>query len=203
MNRIKNSLITFSALATLVTIIAAVTSGTTQGQSGPSSSKDVSVVNTPTVNLTEQSKVGIDPTQNTVKVDQSEREPVMIDLGGFQLVDAQANSHKTGTFLIPEGKRLVVEHVYGNAFAGASAPPEFLLRSVPAQASEFSLPLSHITHVVPTTGNPYVFSITQPVKFYVANPAGDGVARGVDIWGSDFGGGSRPVYLSGYLEPLP
>jgi hypothetical protein len=101
MNRIKNSLIAFAGLSALIVIIAAVTSGTTQAQSGSTTSKDVNVVHTPsvnvanspgvraqqagpwnvsldgtpTVNLTERASVGIDPNRNTVKLDESAREP--------------------------------------------------------------------------------------------------------------------------------
>jgi hypothetical protein len=51
MNRIKNSLIAFAGLSALIAIIAAVTRSTTQGQSEGTSSKDVSVINTPSVNV--------------------------------------------------------------------------------------------------------------------------------------------------------
>jgi len=142
----------FAGLSTLIAIVAAQT--TSQGQSVTPSSKDVSVINTltvnvgnsPTVNIAASASVGIDPARNTVKVVGPAREPVMIDLGVFQVADVQAHAYRTDTLLVPEGKRLVVERVYGEAYAfGGGNPVEFSIRStVSGQVlPEFSLLLPH------------------------------------------------------------
>ena len=214
MNRIKNSLIAFAGLSVLIAVIAGQTQGTSQGQSGGASSKDVSVINTPTVNvansptvnIAENASVGIDPARNTVKVVGASREPVMIDLGVFQLVDGQAYAYRTDTFLIPEGKRLVVEQVYGESYAAAGNPVEFSIRStVSGQVMpEFSLLLPHTIQTSQSTGNPYKYFITQPVKLYVTNPIDDGKVHGVEVFSVDMAGGptTKHIYLAGYLEPL-
>ena len=220
MNRIKNSLIAFACLSALIAIIAVLTPRSTQGQAGSTTSKEVSVVNTPTVNvanspavraqqggnwtvnLAEGASVGIDPARNKVKVDDSTREPVTISLGLFHVAGQQ--TYVTDTFLVPEGKRLVVEHVYGNVVRVGNAPAEFFLRTVvPGHGAELNLPLSYTTTTWPLSGEIYTFCFTQPVKLYVANPTDDGKEWGIDVFSIDHGGTARPVLVSGYLEPLP
>lgn len=211
MNQIKSSLIAFAGLLALIAILAALTSNTTKGQSGGVQSKDVNVVNSPvvraqqdshwSVNLADNASVGIDPARNKVKLDDSTREPVTISLGSFHV--AGQETYVTDTFLIPEGKRLVVEHVYGNVLRSGTDPAEFWLRTfVPGQVAELSLPLSYTTTTLPLTGEIYSFCFTQPVKIYVANPADDGKSWGIDVFSVDQGNGGRVVF-SGYLEPLP
>ncbi|HET8781421.1 MAG TPA: hypothetical protein VFM63_03305 [Pyrinomonadaceae bacterium] len=172
MNRIKNALIVLAGLSALSIFVAVLTPRSIQGQGGGA---------------------------NKVKVDEAIREPVTISLGSFQV--AGQETFATETFLVPEGKRLVVEHLYGSV-VGSGDLPQFWLRTVvPGQGSALSLPLSYTTTAWPGAGDTFNFCFTQPVKAYVANPTDDGKAWGIDVFAADHGNGR--VVFSGYLEPLP
>ena len=220
MKRIKNSLIALAGTLALLAVVAAFTPGTTQGQSGGTPSKDVNVVNTPTVNarqdgdwsvkLADGASVGLDPARNTVKVDESARDPVTIVFDGLEIVPTFIPLYKTDTFLIPEGKRLVVEHVYGRVTRdeNQTAPPRFALQyqTVPSSSDPGDTKLFQLSYAPePTLDAGYVraFSITQPAKIYVSNPARDGKDWGLDLLSYFHGHADDPITLSGYLEPIP
>jgi hypothetical protein len=202
LNRFKNSLIALAGTLALIAVVAAFTPGTTQGQSGSTPPKDVTVVNTPTVNLAEGARVGIDPARNTVKVDESAREPVTINLE--DLIQTSPNFYSTKKFLIPKGKRLVIEHIYGGAFRteATTSLPEFHLRSWFGDSPVSYLKLSYTQQPGLDSGSIVKFSFTQPVKFYVSNPADDAYDWRVSLTSFNHGPG-EDIFLSGYLEPLP
>jgi hypothetical protein len=211
-NRIKNSLIALAGTLALIAVVAAFTPGTTQGQSGGTPSKDVNVVNTPAVSarqdgdwsvkLADGASVGIDPARNTVKVDESAREPVTINLE--DLIQTSPNFYSTKKFLIPKGKRLVIEHIYGGASRteATTSLPEFHLRSWFGDSPVSFLKLSYTQQPGLDSGSIVKFSFTQPVKFYVSNPADDAHDWKVSLTSFNHGPG-EDIFISGYLEPLP
>ena len=121
MDKIKNLIIVFFGITVLVGLIGAVVPTTTQGQGG-GSSKDVNVVNSPTVQAQQSGawNVGITGTP-TVNIDSTTANPVWVrdvndarqpylsqTFADFTAGEATAS----GTFsVVPTGKRLVVEHV--------------------------------------------------------------------------------------------
>ena len=221
MNRIKNSLIALAGTLALIGVIAALTSSPTRGQGGGTPSKDVSVVNTPAVNvvntpavsarqegswsvaLAEGASVGIDPARNKVKLDESAREPVTINLQS--LVETSPNFYSTDKFPIPEGKRLVVEHIYGSANRNEATTflPKFELRSWFGDSPVSILELSYTQQPRLDNGGIGRFLFTQPVTFCVSNPADDGLAWKVSVTSFYHGWPGPEVIISGYLEPLP
>ena len=146
MNKLKNALIAFAGLLSLIGAIALLTPHASYSQSG-SKISDVNVVNTPnvnaqqrgawnvaingtpTVNLAASSSVGINPSSNTVHVASSSREPVYItqalavtDVFQKQLEITLENGVGQGStsFTVPADKLLVIEDVSGFANMGQS-----------------------------------------------------------------------------------
>jgi hypothetical protein len=94
------------------------------GQTG--SYKDVNVVNTPNVNVVNTPTVGIDPTKNTVRLANTQTDPLAVMVVGgtvrrpFQArvnltIPSGANAD-SATLSIPAGKRLVIEDVSAITF---------------------------------------------------------------------------------------
>jgi hypothetical protein len=113
----RKSIVTFSVLTLCFANLA-------YGQT--SSSKDVNVVNTPSVNVINTPAVGIDPTKNTVRLTNTESDPLAVTVVGgaarrpFQArvnlqIPAGAN-FDSATLAIPAGKRLVIEDVSALTF---------------------------------------------------------------------------------------
>ena len=94
------------------------------GQAG--ASKDVSVVNTPNVNVVNTPTVGIDPAKNTVRVVNTQSDPLPVTVVGravrrpFQarvnLSISPGGNSSIVTLPIPAGKRLVIEDVSALTF---------------------------------------------------------------------------------------
>ena len=97
MNKIKNSNKVFLGIL-LAGLFGAVIPITAQGQTG-ANSKDVNVTNTPTVTLATGATVGINPANNTVKLDVNA--PVTVRAEGALLIYDQ-------TISIPEGVTPIV-----------------------------------------------------------------------------------------------
>ena len=219
MKRLKNSLATFACLSALVSLIAVLTPSATRGQGGGVTTKDVNVVNTPEVTVANSPAVRAQQEgawsvslkgSPTVRVDESAREPVTIAFDGLEIVPTFIPLYKTETFLIPEGKRLVVEHVYGRVTRDddQTAPPRFALRyqTVPGSPNPGDTKLFQLSYAPePTLDAGYVraFSITQPAKIYASNSARDGKSWGLDLLSYFHGHADDPITLSGYLEPIP
>jgi hypothetical protein len=154
MYQLKNSLTAFIGLCALVGMIAAVTPATSYGSGDASSAKDVNVANTPNVqvvnspvvksrqegpwNVSVNGSVGIDPQGNSVQIANTPSNPVLTREVGAATQPFHANLSVSipegadrGTsmpFVVPAGKRLVVEQVSGRAFVGA--PGTLLLTSL-------------------------------------------------------------------------
>lgn len=224
-NRTKNSFIALAGTLALVAIAAAFTPGTTQGQSGSTPSKDVTVVNTPNVNVVNSPMVSVANSpivraqqegawsvslagSPTVKVDDSAREPLTIDLG--EMTEFTQGGYATAAFPVPEGKRFVVEHVYASA-QPPSQNPGFVHFQIEFLTEDYSFyrryPVSHTTQTYFNSDPPKAerFVVAPQQKLYLPNPAADGKSPGLRLTMYTPGSSwlSAPVAVSGYLEPLP
>lgn len=122
MKKLKNSLIVFAGLMTMVGFIALTTpiSGRGQANNAPPT-RDVNVVNTPSVNV-----VNTASSPALVRdVGAPVRTPVQIGVNVF--ISFGETSRLSDIYTVPEGKRLVIEHValkcdtldVGNAVRGS------------------------------------------------------------------------------------
>ena len=112
-------------IAVIALAIAVPQTSYTQG----TRSKDVNVVNTPTVNLGASSIVGINPSSNTVQVASSSREPVLtmqtltaqfVFQKYLEIDLAEGQFEGTTEFTVPTGLLLVIDNVGGVASVGAT-----------------------------------------------------------------------------------
>ena len=122
MKKIKNSLIAFASLIAVVGLFALVTPTSGRGQPGNApQTRDVNVVNTPSVNV-------VNTTASPALVHDVGvplRTPVQIKLNVF--INFPDKSALETIYIVPEGKRLVIEHVtlisdrleVGNAVQGS------------------------------------------------------------------------------------
>ena len=123
MSNHRQSLFTFIGLAMVIGLIVAVRPAPTQGQISLKPASDVNVVNTPSVNANQSGRwsvnvansVGINPAENTVKVDSST--PVLVraveqPFSVYLLANGYDSFSETCTEIpVPEGKRLSLETV--------------------------------------------------------------------------------------------
>lgn len=197
MKNLKNSLIVFAGLMAIVGFIALVTpiSGRGQANDAPPT-RDVNVVNTPSVNVvnTASSPALVRDVGATV------RTPVQIQINQF--ISFGETTSLRDVYTVPEGKRLVIEHValksdtlsVGNAVRGG-----LLIRFGGESFShEFAV------NPQPSVNGP-LFVANHPMLVF-ADP-GTRVQMEVEIdqaVGSDNGGfsGLRGTF-SGYLESVP
>lgn len=217
MNKIKNLIIVFFGITALVGLIGAVVPTTTQGQGG-GNSKDVNVVNTPTV-LAQQSgawNVGItgtptvnlannsvqvnNPATNPVlvrDVDISARQPVQVE--GFVSVGIGQSSNGKVIYTVPVGKRLVVEFVSAEGDVRNTQSPRFQILT----AFDDEFVIHTLTSTLQGQGSPTSthHNVSQLVRFY-AQPLSNVIFN----FGRSFmvdGDARAAVTLSGYLEDAP
>lgn len=217
MDKIKNLIIIFFGITILVGLIGAVIPTTTQGQGG-GSSKDVNVVNsptvqaqqsgawnvgitgTPTVNLANNSVQVNNPATNPVlvrDVDISARQPVQVE--GFVSVGIGQSSNGKVIYTVPVGKRLVVEFVSAEGDVRNTQSPRFNILT--AYDDEFVTHTLTSTPQGPTSPSGTHHNAGQLVRFY-AQPLSNVIFQ----FGRSFmvdGDARAAVTLSGYLEDAP
>lgn len=216
MNRIKNSLIAFGGLSILIAAITLVSPKSTISTPAPGA-VPVKVINTPsnpvptiaqgttTVvgNVSVTGNVGINPSANTVKVENSATPLLVQNVGaaplrqpvvyfGSQALPAGQFEITAPAFTVPSGKRWVIEYIN----LEANAPGDYGA-SVFLQAPFGS---SQISYNLLTTHNdaPLGILVSQEVKIYV--DAGQTQLR----FRRNPPAGPETIFnfvISGYLEP--
>lgn len=189
MNMLKTSLVTLGGVFFLIGAIALVSPQASQGDS----MRDVKVVNTtsepvPTVaqgTTNVAGNVGINPSSNVVKIDSSANivkvensaSPLLVHVVGVSPV-RQAVVHRgvqtlpTGqfevtvpSFVVPEGKRWVIEYINFQVNAPEDFHATLTLMAPPPFGSGLGLVRYHL--LAGTKETPVGINISQQVKIYV------------------------------------
>ncbi len=207
MDKIKNSIIIFFGITALVGLIGAVVPTTTQGQGG-GSSKDVNVVNSPTVQAQQSGawNVGIAGTP-TVNIGSTTANPVWVrdvndarqpylsqTFADFTAGEATAS----GTFsVVPTGKRLVVEHVsvYGGIPTGQK-----LFALITRENNTNHAVVLHPQANFPAFGGADQFVASEEMKLYFDAGTTPGAFANRN---STTGSGNLIFTISGYLVDVP
>jgi hypothetical protein len=116
MSNLRRSFFTFIGLALVIGLIVTVRPVPTEGRPGDKPASDVNVANTPTVNAKQSGpwSVGINPAENTVKVDSSTPIPVRAveqPYSVYLTASSTNSSLKCALIPVPEGMRLTLETV--------------------------------------------------------------------------------------------
>jgi hypothetical protein len=207
MNKIKDLIIVFFGITAIIGLVGAIIPTTTQGQ-GSGTSKDVNVVNSPTVQSQQSGawNVGITGTP-TVNVESTTANPVWVrDVNDARqpylsqtFADFTAGAATaSGTFsVVPPGKRLVVEHVsvYGGIPAGQK-----LFALITRENNTNHAVVLHPQANFPAFGGSDQFVASEEMKLYFDAGTTPGAFANRN---STIGSGSLIFAISGYLVDMP
>ena len=207
MNRVKNLLVVFLGIAALVAAVGIIIPRSTQGQAGINS-KDVNVVNTPTVQAQQSGSwtVGLAGTP-TVSVGSTADDPVWV-----RDVDDARQPYLSQTFAdftagaptasgnfaaVPAGKRLVVEHVsvYGGIPSGQK-----LFALITRENNTNHAVVLHPQANFPAFGGTDYFSASEDMKLYFEAGSVPGAFANRNF---TTGSGNLIFAISGYLVDMP
>jgi hypothetical protein len=116
------------------------------------------------------------------------REPFQA-YSGLVLFEPIPNVHSTNLAVVPDGKRLVIEHFSARIFNGSNGGPPFYSKLMAGGGVDILVP----NQIGP--GQPYMFN--TETRMYAS--AGQSVSFETNINGQ----GYMEAFISGYLVPLP